>query len=180
VTGVQTCALPIWLGYKNNKPGFAELARLTPWARVRGLGPGEAGDLYRAAAAGISWRRPGRPANHPLRRIDGWARFVGSLGGEGLLAAFLPRLETAESRLDPDGTGLIGSQRAHDLIVNAVLPAVLAFGPPEARASARRRLGEPDAHPPNRRLREAAAALGAAVPETIAGRLGLLEWRARQ
>jgi len=170
--------LMVGLGYRRNKPGFAELARQVPWPQVRGLDAVTAAAAYGEAARGIAWRRPGRPANHPRRRLDGWARFVGSLGRDGLVETFARGADAA--RFDPDGAGLIGPERARDLLVNAVWPALLAFGPGEARAEARRLLRRADGGAPSGRLREAAAALGIPVPETAVGRLGLLEWRARQ
>ncbi len=172
--------LMVGLGYRANTPGFAELARIVPWERARLCGASEAASLFHAAARSIPWRRPGRPANHPRLRMEGWARFIGSLGSEGLLAAFAAGVDTAASRLDPDGAGLIGADRARDLIANAVLPALLACGPCVSRAAVRDRLRASEQSAPNRRLREAASALGIPVPRTVIERLGLLEWRARQ
>ncbi|MBI2930865.1 MAG: DUF2851 family protein [Planctomycetes bacterium] len=172
--------LMVGLGYKNNKPGFAELARMVPWPRVQGAGAETSQCLYEERAREIPWRRAGRPANHPLRRIRGWSRFIGSLGGAGLLETFARGIDQAESRLDPDGTGEIGRERARDLVVNAVLPALVAFGSPQVRDEARDRLREAERGPANRRVREAAAALGVAVPRATIERMGLLEWRARQ
>jgi len=172
--------LMVGLGYRANTPGFAELARLVPWERVRLCGASEVACLYEAASRGIAWRRPGRPANHPRCRMQGWARFVGSLGNEGLLAAFGASVQSSERRLDPDGAGLIGPDRARDLVANAVLPALLAAGPGACRGAVRERLRGSDRSAPNRRLREAATALGIGVPHTMIERLGLLEWRARQ
>jgi hypothetical protein len=170
--------LMVGLGYRHNKPGFAELARIVPWGRVRGVDPGEARRAYERPFASIPWRRCGRPANHPARRLEGWSRFIGSVGDE-LIETFTGQPQGAEARLDPDGAGLIGPERAHDLVVNAVLPALIAFGSPTVRRAARERLRAPEAAHPNRRVREAAAALGIDVPRSALARLGLLEWESR-
>lgn len=170
--------LMVGLGYRDNKPGFAELARLVPWTRVCGLAAAGIRQAYDGHFHAMPWRRPGRPANHPRRRLDGWARFLGSLGGRGLLDACAGEVRNGAALFDPDGAGLIGPARSHDLMINAVVPAVMAFGQAEARSHARALLEAADPSPPNRIHREAAQALGIRVPGMASERMGLLEWRA--
>jgi len=130
------------LGYKRNQAAMAELARRRPLETLpAGAGPIEA--ELRAAADSLppgSWRlRNVRPANHPLRRLSGMARFLAASRGEGL-ALGLARLRTPAEMaawLDPDGTGLIGDGRALEVALNVFVPFLgeeawrrIADGPP--------------------------------------------------
>jgi hypothetical protein len=115
------------LGYKHNKAGMAEVARRCPWGSLEGpAGAIEA--RLRAAAAELppaSWRLKGvRPANHPWRRLSGMARFAAAALGEGLARGLAARRSIPEqvAWLDPDGTGLIGPERAWQIALNVFVP----------------------------------------------------------
>jgi hypothetical protein len=116
------------LGYKRNQAAMAELARRRPWASVAGLAAGKVESLYHAAADALPpamWRlRNVRPANHPRRRLSGMARFVAAAGTEGPAASLKPGMSSAAlaAPLDPDGTGLIGPDRAREIALNVFVP----------------------------------------------------------
>ncbi|HXG62008.1 MAG TPA: DUF2851 family protein [Planctomycetota bacterium] len=140
------------LGYKHNKAAMAELARRCPLSAL----PETAGEIEarlqaeaRALPAGM-WRlRNVRPANHPFRRLSGLARFLAAARDEGLARGLARRATLEEMRawLDPDGTGLIGPDRALEIALNIFVPFLgeeawrrAAGGPPPALPGALRRL----------------------------------------
>lgn len=140
------------LGYKRNQAAMAEVARLRPFASVRGRWAGEIEASYRSAAAALPrgiWRlRNVRPANHPWRRLSGMARFVAAAGDEGLERGLARKSSIGElaAWLDPDGTGQIGATRAREIALNVFLPflgdaawRVEAEGPPPALPGAVKR-----------------------------------------
>jgi len=116
------------LGYKHNKAAMAELARRCPLGDLEG-GAGEIERRLRRAAEAMPagmWRlRNVRPANHPWRRLAGMARFLAAAREEGLargLAARSGRMDALRAWLDPDGSGLIGPDRAREIVLNVFLP----------------------------------------------------------
>ncbi|HEX7897077.1 MAG TPA: DUF2851 family protein [Planctomycetota bacterium] len=149
----------VGLGYKRNQAAMAELARRCPWRAVAGRPAGEIEALYHAAAAALPpamWRlRNVRPANHPRRRLSGMARFAAAAGTEGPAALLRPGRSSAAlaAVLDPDGTGLIGPDRAREIALNVFVPflgeaawrAAAEEPPPPPPGALRRRLPEPPA-----------------------------------
>ena len=86
-----------------------------------------------------AWKTAGvRPVNHPRRRIHGAAALLARLSEEGLLTAC--ERAAAEGRaalerllvVDSPGGALIGTGRAREVVVNAVLPLLVATGAPAA------------------------------------------------
>ena len=86
-----------------------------------------------------AWKTAGvRPVNHPRRRIRGAARLLARVSEEGLLAA-CERAHT-EGRavlerlfvVDDSAGALIGTGRAREVVVNAVLPLLTAVGNPRS------------------------------------------------
>ncbi len=151
------------LGWKRNKVPFAELARLVPWREARALGEEALRRRYAEAGAGLPWRsRPGRPANHPRRRLEGWAALVPESPD---LAALGAADLVARSR------GLVGAERAEAIELEILLPAR------GDREEFRRR----PAPASNSAAREAAAGLGVdpRALDTAARFAGALEWGRR-
>jgi len=126
----------IGLGYKNNKAAMAELARRCPLAALpAGDAAAIEGALRRAAAAlpPALWRlRNVRPANHPVRRLAGLARFLAAARPEGLArgVAARPSLPRMVAWLAQDG---IGETRAMEIALNVFVPFL---GPSAWRAVA--------------------------------------------
>ena len=142
------------LGYRHNQAGMAELARRCPLASLEGpAGAVEA--RLRAEAERLPpwlWRlRNVRPANHPWRRLGGFARFLAAARDEGLAAGLARRRSLPElaAWLDPDGSGLIGPQRALEIALNVFVPflgpaawrEVAPLPPPPLPGALRRALG---------------------------------------
>ncbi len=146
------------LGYAENRAPFRRLAGAVPAAALRGLAQGlpvddraaalerillDASGLddepHSSAAGRPSWKTAGvRPVNHPRRRIRGAAELLARAAAEGLLArcermateghAVLERLFVVDS----PGGALIGTGRAREVVVNAVLPLLAAAGNSES------------------------------------------------
>ena len=144
------------LGYAENRAPFRRLARAVSAAALRELAKDLAAEERGAAfertlldASGLedggssegrpAWKTAGvRPANHPRQRVRGAAALLARASDEGLLAACeravaegrtsLERLFQVES---PAGA-LIGAGRARDVVVNAVLPLLVALGNADA------------------------------------------------
>ena len=146
------------LGYAENRMPFRRLARAIPESKLRRLAMSLPPDERPAAlervlldASGLddepgssagerpSWKTAGvRPVNHPRRRIRGAAVLLARAAAEGLLAccertateghAALERLFVVDS----PGGALIGTGRAREVVVNAVLPLLMATGHSEA------------------------------------------------
>ncbi len=117
------------LGYSINKAAMAELARRCPLGELpAGDAAAIEGRLREAASAvpAAMWRLRGvRPANHPWKRLAGMARFLAASRGEGLAAGLAARAASVEAMvawLDPDGTGLIGRDRALEIALNVFIP----------------------------------------------------------
>lgn len=112
------------LGYKHNKAAMAELARRCPLSGLDGTAAAIEARLRSAASAlpPELWRlRNVRPANHPWRRLAGYARFLESAKGEGLerqLAA-RPTLAAMTAWIARDG---IGEARAVEIALNVFIP----------------------------------------------------------
>lgn len=143
------------LGYKRNQAAMAQLSSRRPWRELAELPAGEIEARYLSAAAELppgSWRlRNVRPANHPMRRLAGLARFVAAAGPGGPEAA--ARRDPLGACLDPDGAGLIGPARAREIALNVFAPflgeaawrAVADAPPPPLPGELRRFLPEPPA-----------------------------------
>lgn len=158
------------LGWRRNKAGFAELARLVLWRTLAGRPEEEIRGLLRSAATGLPWRRVGvRPANRPERRIEGMVRLAASIGPRGWLASARGARDP-ENFFDPSGGGFIGRRRALELWTAAILPALGASA----------LFASWPALPENRRIREARAALELPPVATLREQWGLLEWREGQ
>jgi hypothetical protein len=142
------------LGYRQNQAAMAELARRRPLASLP-VPTVELEPALRAEAERLPpwlWRlRNVRPANHPWRRLAGYARFLAAARAEGLAAGLARRSSLPERAawLDPDGTGLIGPQRALEIVLNVFVPFLgpAAWGeaaelpPPPLPGAVRRALG---------------------------------------
>jgi hypothetical protein len=148
-------ALMECMGYAENKLPFRILAEAIPYESV--VSPHAATVATRLQeASGLIDGAPGqgllhrdqwklgcvRPANHPLRRIDGLAKVIARAERHGGLVAFLAGPEalldtsTLLSRLQAH-TGeesLIGRDRALEVAINAVLPFTSALARSEDRA----------------------------------------------
>lgn len=148
------------LGYAENRMPFRWLARAIPESELRWLAINLPPDELPAAlertlldASGLddephssagecpSWKTAGvRPVNHPRRRIRGAAVLLARAAAEGLLArcermategyAVLERLFVVDS----PGGALIGTGRAREVVVNAVLPLLAAKDNSDAEA----------------------------------------------
>ena len=72
-----------------------------------------------------------RPANHPLRRIEGAALLFAPFAESGLAAALERLMDAEDGRLLTERLtvpSLIGRGRASDMVVNVVLPFMHAYG----------------------------------------------------
>ncbi|GEM_PF-5551819 len=167
----------IALGYKHNKAGFEELARLVPLESLQGLDESSIEARLRSEASGVRWRTRGvRPANRPLRRMAGLARWLGSVGTERPEASHLERPLSAS--FDPRHSGLIGRDRDRQMAANVSLPIAVAAGSPEQAASARDLFRTASAGPANRRIRDGMGTFGFARPETLRREWGVMEFLA--
>ena len=140
------------LGYEANADAFEALADRLPLARLRrsdgaavhdallaasGLAPA---GLFRAAPDGPppmraqAWKRGGRPANAPLRRIAqaaAWLAPGGPFRHDAVAALADAVGRGRRAALDglrpetPDGSGRLGETRAARVLVDAVLPVLL-------------------------------------------------------
>jgi hypothetical protein len=130
------------LGYKANKEGFEELARLVPYEGLRGRTLAEIESMLLKEARGIRWRLGFvRPANHPYRRIRGMAGFLSWLGGRGLAKFFEGQfVKQGQARqavkgliklcqTDPASRRGIGRSRWGLIIFNVVLPFICSQRP---------------------------------------------------
>jgi hypothetical protein len=143
------------LGYPANRKGFRALARRVDWRTAAALAAAMAADGLEEAllwAAGFAPRppsapalagprpewdtRPGRPANHPRRRVPAaaaWAISWASRGGPA--AVFTGVIEAAEQPRElatifearAAGAACVGRGRAMDAVVNVLLPGVHAL-----------------------------------------------------
>jgi len=157
----------IGLGYKSNRAGFEELARLIPLERLQGRSIPEMERVLVDAARSIPWRTRGvRPANRPMRRISSIARWLGRVGTEAPHAPHLAR--PLDTSFDPGG---IGADRERQLIANVVLPLAAAMGDAEARQIFAQLPGAPQ----NRRVRDARALFGVARVGSLRREWGMLE-----
>jgi hypothetical protein len=136
------------MGYAENKLPFRLLAEALPYdviasrdadriARALQEGSGLVPGYERCAALRPEqWRVARvRPANHPLRRMNGLARLIARAEGEGGLAMYVAAAVPAGPRalLDrlrvgsPEGPALIGPDRAGEAACNAALPFAVAL-----------------------------------------------------
>jgi hypothetical protein len=122
----------------------------------------------------LEWdTRPGRPANHPRRRVPAaaaWAISLASRGGPA--SVFTGVVEAAESPRElatlfearAAGAACVGHSRAMDAVVNVLLPGVYALASGRGDgALARKALDLYRSHPKlqeNSLTKEAAALLG--------------------
>lgn len=117
-----------------------------------------------------SWRLSGvRPANHPVRRMEGAGRLLARFAGEGLLEGFERAMLLAEQHRDPGliielaaAPPAIGWERAREMTVNVVLPFFHAFGDRNEtlRRAALQLFAQAPAGPGNRKVKDMAAQLG--------------------
>jgi hypothetical protein len=125
--------------------GIAGFLPLSPAEQeLAGLDPHHARAIEHAwQSHGVAWRglelpptawrfHRQRPANHPLRRLLALARLLAK-DERGLLPALADRLASArvERALDAWLTRdnpYLGPSRAHDIVVNVVVPFALAYG----------------------------------------------------
>ena len=145
------------LGYAENRMPFRWLARAIPGSKLQRLAISLPADERPAAlerilldASGLddeptsagehpSWKTAGvRPVNHPRRRIRAAAVLLARAAAEGILARcerMATEGHTVLERLfvvDSPGGALIGTGRAREIVVNAVLPLLAATGNSEA------------------------------------------------
>lgn len=155
------------LGFGGNQAGFAELARRVPLSSLGDGAPAMERALAKAAAD-IPWRLNGiRPANHPRRRLAGFARYLASTHGAPFAA-----LRDAVER----GSDLAARYRA--LGVSRALEIVFTIDQPMATAAGLSADDLDRGHPPigwNRRTRLAAAASGVTRVSSVREQMGLLE-----
>ena len=149
-------ALFVALGYAENRAPFHWLARAVPATmlkRLTGSVPAEerrptferilldASGLENRTSpeGGLAWKTAGvRPANHPRRRVRGAAALLARVSEEGLMAACERVVAGGSASLerllvvDAPAGALIGTGRAREIAVNAVLPVLAATGNPDA------------------------------------------------
>ncbi|MBI2756305.1 MAG: DUF2851 family protein [Chloroflexi bacterium] len=184
------------MGYAENRTPFGRLADLVPWCEVSRLARGgaEAVEGLLSEASGLGSTRSAvaqeraawtlcavRPANHPLRRIEGLARLsVRWAGSRDRFTAMAEQrvLEAARAaRPVIDGWAVaspwIGGGRARVVGINVLLPWAAARGLREAEAIYRRAPAEPASRP----VQHMAMVLGLSVRQvgTACLRQGLLQ-----
>ena len=145
------------LGYEANADAFEALAERLPWAALRALDGPEVHAVLLAASGLVepdlfpatdglpaslavlpmrreAWRRGGRPANAPLRRLAQAAAWLSPRGPlrvdavDRLADAVLLGLDEALEALrpePPDGSPRLGASRASQVLADAVLPVLL-------------------------------------------------------
>jgi len=137
------------VGYGGNRELFLTLAQTYPWCQLQpalqALQPSRrrrlAETIFSRAAADIPWRTQGlRPANKPLRRLMGAAALLARFTEKGLVIGLMEAVREGAKRgpealqkalVVNEGKGtLIGSSRAGEIAVNAVLPFAAAWGTP--------------------------------------------------
>ena len=149
-------ALFVALGYAENRVPFLWLARAVPATMLKQLAGSVPAEARRAAferilldASGLedrtspeggpAWKTAGvRPANHPRQRVRGAAALLARVSEEGLMAACERAVAGGSASLerllvvDAPAGALIGTGRAREIAVNAVLPVLAATGNSDA------------------------------------------------
>ena len=152
---VAWAALLEGLGFASNRRAFAALAdavpyrwllsipshqRLSTLLDAAGLGPAATVPPPSRLPDG-SWRLTRlRPANHPVRRLEGMVHMLADLR-PSLATSLTDAVYRAKRPSDlrkamlirDDGSALIGAGRADELIVSVVLPFVSALDPSQER-----------------------------------------------